>query len=97
MSPVLVTFGSPSIGNAEFCNYIERRVSPAGGLRVWNDFDAIPYLAQIVGYKHAGVPIRLSQKERAKDLYTQQSINELPAALNIVTPHILYQVLCFMY
>lgn len=63
---------------------------------MWNDFDAIPYLAQIVGYKHAGVPIRFSQKDHARDLYMQQSINELPAALNIVTPHILYQV-CFIF
>jgi len=92
MSPVLVTFGSPSIGNSEFCNFIERKVSPAGGIRMWNDFDAVPYLAQIVGYKHAGVPIRLSQKGHAKDLYLRESINELPAALNIVAPHILYQV-----
>ena len=33
MVPILVTFGSPAIGNTAFCEFVERRVSPAGGLQ----------------------------------------------------------------
>ena len=31
-------------GNAEFCSYLNDRVHPGGGLRVWNEYDAIPYI-----------------------------------------------------
>jgi len=54
LSPILVTFGSPAIGNTEFCGFVHRRVSPSGGIRVFNDRDVVTYIAQLVGYTHAG-------------------------------------------
>ena len=94
MSPVLVTFGSPSVGDSEFCAFVNRQVSPAGGIRVFNEKGPVAYLAQIVGYSHAGTPIRLKQKESAKSIYVKENINAfvVPATLNVVTPHILYQI-----
>lgn len=80
------------MGNDEFCSFVERRVSPAGGIRVWNDFDAVPYLAQLVGFRHAGVPIRLLQQESCRQYYSKENINETPPVLSVVTPHILYQI-----
>ena len=94
MSPVLVTFGSPSVGNSEFCEFLNRQVSPAGGIRVFNEYDPVVYLAQIVGYSHAGTPICLKQTESAKRIFENENINAFvaPATLHAVTPHILYQV-----
>ena len=94
MSPVLVTFGSPSVGNSEFCAFLNRQVSPAGGIRVFNEYDPVAYLAQIVGYSHAGTPICLKQRESAKDIFANENINAFvaPATLYAVTPHILYQI-----
>lgn len=44
--------------------------------------------------RHAGVPLRLAQKENTKALYLNESINDIPtAALGVVAPHILYQVI----
>ena len=50
------------------------------------------YLAQLVGYRHAGVPIRLVQRDMCKELYLKESINDIPAGFLVVAPHILYQV-----
>jgi hypothetical protein len=54
-TPCLVTFGAPSIGNAAFEQALSSGVQPFGGIRVWNELDTVPYLAQVVGYRHAGV------------------------------------------
>ena len=61
---------------------------------MFNEKDPVAYLAQIVGYSHAGTPIRLKQKESAKSIYVKENINAfvVPATLNVVTPHILYQI-----
>merc|ERR1711871_359868 len=69
MSPVLVTFGSPSVGDSEFCAFVNRQVSPAGGIRVFNEYDPVVSLAQIVGYSHAGTPVCLKQRESAKETF----------------------------
>lgn len=92
--PHCVTFGAPSIGNAGFCKYLEDFVQPCGGLRVWNEYDAVPYLALVVGYEHAGIPIKTSVGPQAKALYLQESINPLVAntVVDLIAPHILYQV-----
>ena len=58
LSPFLVTFGSPAIGNNEFCGFVDRRVSPSGGIRVFNDCDVVTHIAQLVGYAHAGKLLR---------------------------------------
>ena len=34
-------------------------MQPFGGLRLWNEYDAIPYVALLVGYQHAGVPLKV--------------------------------------
>lgn len=146
---------------------MNERVHPAGGLRVWNEYDAIPYIgktrdkrrgeerrcliwfnlvssvativlhlislltpalfppslplstplllsthigpalsfppslpppplcaftALLVGYQHAGVPIKTRLKKNAKDLFQNVSVNTIAAALDVVSPHILFQI-----
>ena len=34
---------------------------PFGGLRLWNELDTVLYLAQLVGYRHTGIPVKLRQ------------------------------------
>ena len=133
-------------GNSEFCAFLNKRVHPLGGLRVWNEYDAIPYiglclpdsallcfallcrilccewlrchfifvllcltacslrcftmhsyllhptLALLVGYQHAGVPIKTRLKRSAKELFQNSSIDAIAVALDVVSPHILYQI-----
>lgn len=55
----LVTLASPAIGNEGFCRMLDTYARPAGGLRIWNEFDVVPSIAQLVGFRHAGVPIKL--------------------------------------
>ena len=58
--PLLVTFGAPAVGDAAFCEAVEAAAAPGGGLRVWNDYDVVPSVSQIVGLEHAGVPLKLA-------------------------------------
>ena len=92
MSPHLVTFAAPAVGNSDFCRFVDRSVYPFGGLRVWNEYDAIPYIALLVGYQHAGVPLKVRLKKSAKELFQNESINPIAAALDVVSPHVLYQI-----
>ena len=46
-SPYLVTFATPAVGNLHFCRFVNKHVFPYGGVRVWNEYDAVPYLAQV--------------------------------------------------
>jgi len=59
----LVTFASPAIGNDGFCRMLNTYARPAGGLRIWNEYDVVPSIAQLVGFKHAGVPIELEVRD----------------------------------
>ena len=90
--PFLVTFAAPAVGNAQFCAYINRRVAPYGGLRVWNEYDVVPYLTLFVGYEHAGMPLKLKQGRGAKELFQRESINAVSPALPAIAPHILFQL-----
>ena len=92
LSPHLVTLAGPSIGNAEFCQFVNRQVQPCGGLRVWNEYDAIPYIALLIGYQHAGTPLKVRLKKSAKELFQNKSNNAIAATLDVVSPHILYQI-----
>lgn len=64
--PFLVTFGAPCIGTASFQRHLTESVKPHGGIRIWNELDTIPYLAQAVGYNHAGLPVKLSLSRETK-------------------------------
>jgi hypothetical protein len=48
--------------------------------------------ALLVGYQHAGVPIKTRLKKNAKDLFQNVSVNTIAAALDVVSPHILFQI-----
>jgi len=63
------------------------------GIRVWNEYDPVPYLAQLVGYQQTGVPVKLKLSNPAKDLFLQESINQISPIFNVAGPHILFQVL----
>jgi hypothetical protein len=43
------------------------------------------------------VPIKSRVTETAKDLFRDQSINAIAAALDVVSPHILYQIGSLVY
>lgn len=93
MHPSLVTLGAPAVGNANFCQFVDDNVHPLGGLRVWNEYDAVPYIALLVGYSQAGIPIKLALSKAAKELFQKESHDSTTAtALEAVTPHILYQL-----
>ena len=69
LTPWLVTFAAPAVGNGAFCQHLRQYARPFGGIRVWNEFDAVPYLPLLVGYEHTGVPVKLKLKTAAKDLF----------------------------
>ena len=99
-SPWLVTFGAPSLGNSAFVRHVEDFVRPFGGLRLWNELDSVPYLAQLVGYRHAGVPVKLRLSPLAKNVLAEQLGG--PGRLNAdllraVAPHIAYHVGAIVY
>lgn len=97
VSPVLVSFGMPSIGNSEFVSFVEANVLPTGGIRVYNEGDIVPEITKLVGYLHAGAPICLYVKDSAKDLYTDQCINEIVSNYDAVAPHIMFQIGSLVY
>ena len=74
ISPHLITFSSPAVGNYKFIQHLEKHVQPEGGIRMWNEYDAVPYLALVVGFQLGGIPIkmRVSRSLRFKGpiLYT---------------------------
>lgn len=95
----LVTFASPAIGNAAFCRLLDCCGQPYGGLRVWNDFDVVPAIAQLVGYKHAGVPIKLDVSKSAKELFEDENVNALRGLIDFLAPHVMFQLgsVCFVF
>ncbi len=88
----LVTFASPAIGNAAFCRLLDCCGQPYGGLRVWNDYDVVPSIAQLVGYKHAGVPIKLDVSKSAKELFEEENVNSLRGLIDFLAPHVMFQL-----
>jgi len=95
----LVTFASPAIGNGAFCRLLDCCGQPYGGLRVWNDFDVVPSIAQLVGYKHAGVPIKLDVSKSAKELFEMENVNSLRGLIDFLAPHVMFQLgsVCFVF
>lgn len=95
----LVTFASPAIGNGAFCRLLDCCGQPYGGLRVWNDFDVVPSIAQLVGYKHAGVPIKLDVSKSAKELFEEENVNSLKGLIDLLAPHVMFQLgsVCFVF
>ena len=64
-------------------------------ISLYNDylFDLfISFKALLVGYQHAGVPIKTRLRKSAKKLFQNVSVNSIAAALDVVSPHILYQI-----
>lgn len=55
----VVTFGSPMVGDREFCAEYDRRLG-AQTTRYVYGFDPVPYLPCGIGYAHAGQQIRLN-------------------------------------
>ena len=93
LKPWLVTIGAPAVGNINFCRHLDDFAQPFGGIRVWNEYDIVPYIALLVGYSHAGVPIKMAVPSGAKEMFQKESQDSLAAsALDAVSPHILYQV-----
>lgn len=88
-----MTIGAPAVGNINFCRHLDDYAQPFGGIRVWNEYDIVPYIALLVGYSHAGVPIKMALPSGAKELFQKESQDSLVAsALDAVSPHILYQI-----
>ena len=50
------------------------------------------YLVQLVGYKQAGIPVKLSLSKDAKDIFHRESINQITPAFGVVGPHMLFQL-----
>lgn len=90
--PALVTVGAPCIGNAAFQRLLSESALPAGGIRIWNELDAVPYLAQAVGYGHAGVAVKM-RLSATTDALVQSSMRDIDAALlRALAPHIVFHV-----
>lgn len=87
-----MTFASPAIGNEAFCRLLDCCGRPYGGLRLWNDFDVVPIIAQLVGYKHAGVPIKMEVSRSAKDLFESENVNALRGLIDVLAPHVMFQL-----
>jgi hypothetical protein len=83
----------PSIGNNDFALFVEKKVSPAGGLRVYNSGDPVPEITKLVGYIHAGVPILGQVKPECKDIFEAESINAIEPTYEIACAHTLFQVI----
>jgi hypothetical protein len=47
-APVLVTLATPATGNVAFCRHLDRTAIPHGGIRLWNEADVVPLLANLV-------------------------------------------------
>jgi hypothetical protein len=52
----------------------------------------VPIIAQLVGYKHAGVPVRLEVSRSAKDLFESENVNALRGLIDVLAPHVMFQL-----
>lgn len=60
ISPNLITFGQPKVGNLGFCQSVDRRLNSY--LRVVNFFDPIPFVPKArEQYRHCGQEIKFSK------------------------------------
>mmetsp|Transcript_21302 Transcript_21302/g.60759 ORF Transcript_21302/g.60759 Transcript_21302/m.60759 type:complete len:761 (+) Transcript_21302:65-2347(+) len=91
LRPRLVTFAAPATGNLAFCRCLEQVARPYGGLRVWNEGDVVPYIAQLVGYSHAGIPIKCRLPRSAIMKFEQENVGPV-FGFRVVAPHVLFQV-----
>ena len=66
---------------------------------MWNDFDVVPSIAQLVGYKHAGVPIKLDVSKSAKEMFEEENVNPLKGLIDFLAPHVMFQLgpVCFVF
>jgi hypothetical protein len=102
-NPYLITIAAPAIGNKAFCSYLERTALPCGGIRLWNEYDIVPFIALFVGYEHAGLPIKMKLSDAAKEYFRQEVdlsnplFEQYPTSLDVFSPHILYQIGSIMY
>lgn len=55
-------------------------------------FPQVPIIAQLVGYKHAGVPVRLEVSRSAKDLFESENVNALRGLIDVLAPHVMFQL-----
>ena len=83
------------LGNEQYCDFVNRVVNPFGGIRLSNEFDPIPSIAQLVGYKHCGVPIKLRLSDDSKEVFENESINSVSPAFNLISTHMLFEVILF--
>ena len=88
----LITFAAPATGDTNFCKVLEAVAKPHGGFRIWNDFDVVPSIAQLVGYRHAGIPLRLELSKSAKESFERENIRPFGSFLEVVAPHVLFQL-----
>lgn len=90
----LVSFAAPAVGNADFVKYINNHVGPYGGIRVWNEYDSVPYLATVVGYELGGIPIKMPLRKGAVALFKKECRHSFASSggFDAVMPHVLYQV-----
>ena len=65
---------------------------PYGGIRVWNEYDSVPYLALLVGYDLPGIPIKRPLSQKCKDLFKEHCSNDIAKGMDVIMPHILYQI-----
>ena len=98
-NPALVTFATPAVGNADFVKYLNRHVGPYGGIRYWNEYDPVPYLATVVGYELGGIPIKMPLSKAARRKFKQSTQNPVAIAggFDGVMPHVVYQVGSIVY
>jgi hypothetical protein len=45
-----------------------------------------------VGYSHAGVSVRLEVTKSARDLFERENVNSLKGLVELVGPHICFQM-----
>ena len=90
----LVTVAAPAVGNADFVKYMNNHVSPYGGIRVWNEYDSVPYLATVVGYELGGIPVKMPLRKGAKAIFKKECRNSFASSggFDAVMPHVLYQI-----
>tara|TARA_A100001035_G_C27350617_1_gene306905 strand:- start:32 stop:472 length:441 start_codon:yes stop_codon:yes gene_type:complete len=90
----LVTFAAPAVGNADFVKYLNNHVGPYGGIRVWNEYDSVPYLATVVGYELGGIPVKMPLRQGAKALFKRECKHSFATSggFDPIMPHVLYQV-----
>lgn len=95
----LVTIAAPATGNADFVKYLNSHAGPYGGIRFWNEYDPVPYLATVVGYELGGIPVKVPLGKGARGKFKRTTRNPFAVAggLDGVMPHVLYQLGTLVY